>query len=306
MHKKIDIKKIKLIFFLFFLTLFLSPKKVLGQNAISLSITPPIFEAMIQPGKEVKQIYSITNNGGDTLVTPKIYYFETSDENGNVELTESEAPEWVKYDKNPFNLKFQDSKQFNVLISPPEDSEETDHFLTLIFESTAPADILGQNSIFYKTQIGTNILLTISKDGNPKKNAQIIKFSAPYVVDSLFGEINYEIIVRNIGNSYWKPNGKIILDNNKVLKVAPLNVLSGKTRNLTCLENESLIDCKIDDNLKIGKNEATLEFTIDEDPKVYKEKVTTYVFPFTYLIIGIIILTTIKVRGIFKVWRKRK
>ncbi len=116
-------------------------KPVYAQNAISLSITPPLFEAIIQPGKEVKQIYTITNNGGDTLVVPKIYYFEATDENGNISLTEDEAPEWVKYSKEPFNLKFQDSKQFTVLISPPEDSEEIDHFLTLVFENTVPTDI---------------------------------------------------------------------------------------------------------------------------------------------------------------------
>lgn len=289
------------IFFYFKLT-----SQVEAQNAISLSVTPPILEAMVMPGKEIKQVYSLTNSGGDTIITPKIYYFETSDDNGNVSLTDTEAPEWVKYDKSPFNLKFQDEKQFTVLISPPEDAEEIDYFLTLVFESTAPTDILGQNAIFYKTQIGTNILLTISKDGSPQKGAQIVEFQAPKIIDSVLGEISYKVIVRNIANSYWKPNGKIILEGNKSLKLAPLNVVSGGTRQIRCIENEAIVDCKVKGNLKIGQNKSTIEFSIDDDPKVYKETVNTFVFPFIYLFVAIALLTIAKVQGIFNIWRKRK
>lgn len=275
-----------------------------AQSAISLSVSPPLFEAIIQPGKEVKQIYTITNNGGDTVITPKILYFETENDSGNVELTENESPEWVKYDKTPFNLEYQESKQFTILVSPPEDAEEIDHFLTLVFENTVPTDILGQNAVFYKSQIGTNILLSISKDGNPKKSAEVVEFAAPLVVDSLF-PITYTLILANNGNSFWKPIGKINVGQEN-LKLAEQNVLSGNDRKISCLENETLISCELKDKFLIGKYTANLEFTIDEDPKVYKAKATTYVFPFIHTAIVIMLLTLIKFRRILNIWQKRK
>lgn len=279
--------------------------EVHAQSAISLSVSPPLFEAVVMPSKEVKQIYTVTNNGGDTIITPKILYFETENDFGNVVLTEDEAPEWVRYDKEPFSLKYQENKQFTVLISPPEDAEEIDHFLTLVFESTAPTDILGQNAVFYKSQIGTNILLSISKDGNPKKSAKIIEFTAPFIIDSIY-PISYNLTLSNNGNSFWKPNGKIIINNQKNLNLAPQNVLSGNSRKLNCINDEILSECTFKGSLLAGKYQADLEFTIDEDPKIYKQSATTYVFPFTYLGIGILLLTTYKIRGILKVWRKGK
>ncbi|MDO8340693.1 MAG: hypothetical protein Q7T59_01840, partial [Candidatus Woesebacteria bacterium] len=102
-------KKYKLVTILSLLSLifsiFLSNNIVNAQNAISLSITPPIFEVMIKPGKEVRQVFSIENLGGDTILTPKVVYFVPSDENGNVDLTENLAPDWIMYDKNPFAIK---------------------------------------------------------------------------------------------------------------------------------------------------------------------------------------------------------
>lgn len=300
------IQKVSLILLVFTILLYICPKSTNAQAAISLSITPPLFEATIQPGKEVKQIYTISNNGGDTLITPKIVYMEPEGLNGNVNLTENEAPDWVRYDKEPFNLSFQSDKQFTVLISPPEGVEEIDHFLTLIFESTTPTDVLGQNATFYKSTIGTNILLTISKDGNPKKSAEIVKFDGPNLIDYHFGKIKYDLVLKNNGNSFWKPIGKIIFNDSESLKLAELNVLSGNSRKISCIQNESLTECEINKNFKLGKNKSNIEFTIDEDPKVYKQELITYIFPFSYLGIILIFLTLIKIGWIFKIWQRKK
>ncbi len=279
---------------------------VYAQNAISLSITPPLFELMIQPGKEVKQIYTITNDGGDTILTPRIVYFENLDEEGNVSLIGSTAPpEWVKYNKNPISLKNGAKTNFNVIFSPPIDTEETDHFLTLVFSTGEPVDILDQNSSLYKTEIGTNILVTVSKDGNPKKSAEIVEFKAPRVIDSLFGKIEYIIKLRNNGNSYWKPNGKII-SGAETLNLAQVNVISGSTRRISCLENENLISCELKNKYPIGKITSSLEFLVDDDPKVYKLEAVTYAFPLSLVFLVLFLLTMYRPRGIFKIWQRRK
>lgn len=280
-----------------------SAEKVVAQT-IGLSVSPPIFEIMIQPGKEVKQIFTLTNLGGDTTITPKITYFEPSDDIGNINLTEDLGPNWVMYDKTAFKLKGQEKFDFEVSFIPSTDSPEIDHFLTLTFETSESVDLLNQNSSNIKSQIGANILLTVSKDGNPKKSAEIVDFTAPKIVDSLFGKISYQIKLKNNGNSYWKPNGKIIV-NDEIIAIAPLNILSGYSRNISCINDQTLINCDLKGRFRLGKITAKLEFSIDEDPKIYQKEATSYSFPFSILGFLIVFLTTIKPRLIFKLWPRK-
>lgn len=284
----------------------LFPKKVSAQSAISLSITPPIVEVMIAPGKSTKQTFTISNDGGNTLISPKIVYFTPSDTAGNVDLTEDIAPDWVKYDKTPFSLNAGQKHDFKISIEPPTDAEEIDHFLTLVFENDVPTDILGQTSTLFTSQIGSNILLTLSKDGNPKKSAEIIEFTAPKIIDSMFGKIKYKIELKNNGNSFWKPNGKIITENN-LPKLAPQNILSGYSRQLKCIKDETLVNCELEKNKIIGIIKSNLEFQLDNDSKIYKAEAVTYSFPFiATAIIVMTLLTSFNRRWIFKIWRKGK
>lgn len=293
-----------LVFICIYLYLFVFIGNSNAQDAISLSVSPPLFELTIQPGKSIKQIFNITNLGGDTIITPKITYFEPADEIGNINLTEDLSPDWVIYDKKPFKLNGQAKLDFEVKFSPSDESPETDHFLTLVFETNEAVNLLNQNSTNYKSRIGTNILLTISKDGNPKKSAEIVEFSAPKFVDSLYA-IRYTLILANNGNSFWKPNGKIIV-NDEILKLAPQNILSGNSRIINCIDNENLINCKLKSKFRIGKIVSKLEFSIDEDAKIYQMEAVTYVFPFSILVIFLTLLTTLKFKSILILWRKIK
>ncbi|HLD92083.1 MAG TPA: hypothetical protein VI795_01665 [Patescibacteria group bacterium] len=283
---------------------FLFAKDVDAQ-AISLSVSPPIFELMIQPGKEVKQIFTVTNLGGDTTITPKIIYFEPADDLGNINLTDDLSPNWVIYDKEPFKLRGQEKFDFDVRFLPPSDTPEIDHFLTIIFETSESVDLLNQNSSNFKSQIGANILLTVSIDGNPKKSAEIIEFTAPKIIDSLFGKIIYTVKLKNDGNSYWKPNGKIIVDD-EIINIAPQNILSGYTRNISCINDQTLINCNLKDKFYLGKITAKLEFSIDEDPKIYQKEAISYSFPFSILGFLIFLLTIIRQRIIFKLWPRKR
>lgn len=300
-------RKIKIIavFAIFTIINLRSVSSVNAQSALSFSVSPPITEITIQPGKEIKQTYVLQNNGGDIILKPRIVYFVPSDEFGNVELTQNSAPSWVKYDSEPFNLKFEGQKTFNVIFNVPSDESEVDHYLTLVFESDKAVDLIGQTSSFYKTEIGSNIIVSVSKDGNPKKSAEIVKFSGNRFVDSLFGKIEYDVVIKNNGNSYWKPNGKISINNNNSIKIAPLNILSGKQRIISCIENEELKKCIFDKKYLFGKVVSTLEFRIDENSNIYRQSITTIAFPFSLIIILLILLTLTRFKGIFNIWRKR-
>lgn len=305
MHLKIKltIKSLLITFLVIFFTL--TNYKAVKAQDISLSISPPLLEVVIMPGKEFKQTYTIQNNGSDKIMRTKIVYFVPSDRFGNVNLTDTEAPSWIKYDKGDFLIKNQEQKTFNVSIFPDSEVNETDHFLTIVFETLESADVLNQNSTFYKTEIGSNILVSVSKDGNPKKSAEIIEFKAPKIIDSIF-PITYSVILANNGNSFWKPNGKITINDKESIKLAPLNILSNYSRTISCLTGQDLVECISKQQFNFGKVTSSLEFVIDDDTKVYKSQVTTYAFPFIYLSILIFILTLTYKQFIFKICKSAK
>ncbi len=267
------------------------PFDIYAQDPLSISVTPPIYEVMIQPGKEITQVFSVTNLGGKTTLKPKIVYFEPSDLLGNVKITDKLAPDWIKFDPLPISLDQGQSHEFIVLISPSVDVPETDHNITILFETATAQDLLKDNSAFYNAQIGANILLSISIDGKPKKNAETVSFNAPFIVDWLM-PVNYEVTLANSGNSFWKPIGKININEDEILNLAPLNILSGYSRYIPCINGENLIDCTSSKKILIGIKKANLEFILDDDPQIYGKEVTTVVFPFS-LLFGIIIIVTV-------------
>lgn len=289
--------KHKIIIIIVGLLLLLTPMPAKAQSAISLSISPPITEVLIQPGKEFKQDFTISNQGGKTTLNPKIVYFYPADEDGNVSLTEKPAPEWIRYHSDSFTLESGESKNFSVLISPPENTEEIDHYLSLVFETNSPTDLLYQNSTLYTAKIVSNILISVTKDGNPKKSAQIVIFNAPKLVDSLFGKIDYEVNLRNNGNGFWKPIGKITTAS-QTLNLAPQNILSGSKRNILCVKEENLKKCFLDEKPFWGKLTSKLEFSTDENGQIYQAVISTFIFPFSLLgasglIFALIVLTKI-------------
>lgn len=275
-------------FFLYAITYTLFPKEAIAQ-AIGLSVSPPLFELTVKPGKEVKELFTLTNLGGDAIVTAKIVYFIPSGNFGEIETTENPAPEWIIYNKEAFYLKSREKNDFQVIFSPPAEAAEGDHFLTLLFETAQPVDLLGQSSSSYSSRIGTNILLTISKDGNPQKSAEIINFSAPRIVDSFLSSIGYSLILANNGSSFWKANGKIIVGD-ETLNLAPQNILSGHSRNVSCLDNQNLIECKLKNKFRLGKITSKLEFSIDDEPKIYQKEIVTYALPFSLSMMTFIVI----------------
>lgn len=305
------ISKGKVITFLiiFLCAMYFTLNTVKAQE-ISLSISPPLLEVTIAPKKEYRHVFTITNSGGSAILKPKIVYFEPTGDLGQVQTTDLEAPDWVRYSKEDIVLNTNEKRDFAILITPPENLEESDHFLTLLLTTDTPSDLnIGQNTSLYQAEIGANILITISNDGKPKKEAVISNFSAPKYVDSIFGKIIFDVSIKNIGSSYIKPLGSIKTNNNDFLKLAEVNVLPNHMRTIPCVKDSEISNCTIKNPPMFGKLIATLEFTVDEEPKVYKQQAVTYLFPFYLsglISMVLILLTRLKTKIIFKIWRKRK
>ena len=307
-------KRIKTIFglaALFNLFVFFSPQNVFAQS-INLSVTPPLTEIVIAPGKSIKQKLTITNSGSLLTVNPKIFFFYPIDENGNVEIdTQREIPSWIKYDTTGFDLPGNTSREIEYSIAPPSDTNEEDYFLTFVFETTEGKDLLGQSQVSYKTKIASNILVSISKDGVINKDLKIDSFTYPKIVDSLFNKINYKVVLKNGTRSFQKPKGYIYLSGfsqSKKIKLGEVNIIPQKERSIPCVDNEEVVNCSFSSMFLIGKYTHLLEFRSDDDGKVVKEVGQTYAIPFSIVaFLSTLVVLTLKGKTIiFNLWKRAK
>ena len=277
---------------------------------ISLAITPPILEVMIQPGKEITQNYLISNNGSETPLKISIVPFSPSDEYGNVKFADLtnyndiNLLNWFKIGGMPLDenqklfLPRGGNQEIILTISPPSDAPEGDYYLTLLF-ATDSSGIIGGQATHTQAQIGANILLTVSQDGNPRKDAQITLFSAPKIIDSL-GQIVYIVKIKNTGSAFFKPIGKIninhLFGSEETLTLAPQNILASSIREIPCTKDEQLIRCSLTKKVLFGIYTGNLKFQLDDSKESFEASTTTIAFPFSIvaaLIIVFIITRTI-------------
>ena len=305
----INSKLTKLALLVFFLMAF-SFKNTLAQS-LSLSITPPLTELTIQPGRQYVQNYQLTNNGEtDEIVLVHLVPFIPADNFGNAELLLDDLEtnyqlfsSWFRLNQpninfgEVFTLEHGKSQHLALVVNPPVDAVETDYYFTLLF-ITQPNESTGITETQSTATIGTNILLTISEDGVADSKAAIQKFSAPVIVDSLIGDLIYTLVIKNYGSSFFKPTGKINIimkpgSNSTDLTIAPQNILAKSTRQIHCLEGEKLIECKIDKPI-IGLLKTTAEFNTDNEGVLIKESTTTLVFPFSIIFSIILAILLLK------------
>jgi len=286
-------------------------------QTLGLSISPPIDEVMIIPGKAITQTFTITNDGNDGMASIYIVPFKADGENGNVDLDEKNAitnsspyASWFSLSSpvNNFGEKFYmasgQRQDVIVKISPASDAAEKDYYFTLLYEldNTIPGGIvpIGPTN---QARIGTNLLISLSKDGEPNKVLNLVEFSAPTIIDSL-GELRFNIKIGNFGSYVFKPNGEIVIKptfgNSETLKIAPLNIISDSIRNIPCLENEETVICESKNKVLVGIYKTTLTVSADNQDLPQKKTITTIAFPFS-LIVG-----TILVVAVYKILKKPK
>jgi hypothetical protein len=282
-------------------SLLLNPGTAFAQE-VALSISPPITELTIQPGKSYSQTFSVTNDGVPVVIIPKIFPFVPFDAQGHAELIEdpnsiNAFSNWFSFDPSPVSLTTTASHSFIVKISPPANISERDYYFTFIAEVQNDNN-LGITSSQAQTRIGANLLLTISKDGNPQKKASIIEFSALKLIDSFSG-LTYKILIGNSGFSFFKPVGKITADQifgaTTVLNLAPLNILVGGTRDISCIQEQDLVPCNLPGKFLIGVYRSNLSFTVDGSGENIEKQIYTIAFPFSITLGLITIFITYRI-----------
>ena len=279
-----------------------STVKNISAQTISLSISPPILEAVIKPGEKIEQTYLIENSGSDTIISIDIYEFKEADKTGVAKIGKSlkeydplnfkswfeiKEPKTIPGEK--IKLAAKEKKEIKLSITPPENIENGDYYFTLVFRTELDDVFIKPESkaAISQAEIGSNILLTITKDGIINPKPEIKEFKAPKIIDSFLGKLEYEIEIANKGNSFFKPVGKITITSSLgekyVLNLAPQNIIANSSRKINCIRDEQIIPCQVPTKIFLGPYKATLMFQT-EDKKVYEK--TTKSFGIPIIILG--------------------
>lgn len=279
----------RLVIFLALFTLsLLSPKSCLAQT-FSLSIHPPILEAMLQPGKKIIYTFDLENHSSSSLsLTPRIVPFEAQGDQGHIRFTNEETPSFfsllnshIAFDQ-PFSLEAGQKIQLVVRIAVPQNQPEGDYYQTLLVEQSSSQEQVGNISQSLGV-VGTNILLTVSQSGQPQRSLEIDSFTIPgayfnQFVDS-FDLVNFDLILKNTGQAFIKPEGRIFVSSQnkeedfQEIKIRPDNILPGTNRQMQCLEKP----CFFKPPQLIGSYRARFEFVLDG--KKYQSAISFWVFP---------------------------
>ena len=260
---KFKIRKIFILFFLLTLLFFYTTKKILAQQ-ISLSLSPPLIETVIKPGKSILIAYTIVNYADPVILSAKVLPFEPKNNLGQIKIKEEfEGPIRFSLDNShlklnqSFFLKTNEKEQLLLRLRVPEGAKEGDYYYTLIVESQPVTTQLEKSASFAKASIGANILITVTESGKIEIKPKIVLFEVlPRFRFSFFGKkINFFdstdsipliLTIENQGKNLIKPEGEIILRGNfgekAKFNLIPQNILSQSQRLIQATPSAE-IDC---------------------------------------------------------------
>jgi len=273
----------------------LSPCSVRAQS-LSLSIAPPVVEIMIKPGKTITQTIKIANGGESTIVTPLLREYTLNGLQDNPNFTRDT---WIEilnrdlaFDKS-FFLKTGEERQVVLKISPPKDLAEKDYFRVLLF-TTKPVIPFDYSQSSISQSIGSLILINVTSSGMKNKAAEISAFQIPKIVDS-FSPLETRILLKNTGDTYFRPLGNITLKGligQTDFALNPNLFLPGETKLLTVDEVPYAKDNQTLSlpGIYLGKYTLTTTFTLDEGTIKISQTKTFYAIPWKGMAIFLLIL----------------
>jgi len=300
----------------FLVTLIIS-SAALAQT-FSLSVSPPLLEVLIKPGKTITQVYQVTNQSDkDIILTAWMVPFEASDEQGNIHLIFDKALfdksiNWFSLqnaDKElavPFTLKAGQSEELVLKIKVPPKAQEKDYYYTLIIKNTPQILTTGQIRSVASGIIGSNILLSVSPTGEPPTDLEIDQFSLrrflllTNLVDS-FDLVSFKAVIKNKSQHFSKMTGKIILKDSRgqllrQLALFPNNILSQTKREAVCTDAPT---CDLPRSWLFGRYQATL-FTTNQEGTAEK---SFFFFVLPVRATGLLLITLLLALVVLKFFR---
>lgn len=286
-----------------------------NAQSLALSISPPLLEVMIKPGKSITQVYKLTNNGEPTVVTLRIMELGPNgikDEAGFMPSDSEGGPEeWITIISNdirlskPFLLEKEKSAEFLIRVAPREGTKQQDYYRALVVTTDIRPQTDTTMTSFVES-IASPILVTVTSSGVLNKAAQIAKFDVPAVLDS-FDALSAHAEVKNTGTTYFRTQGKMTLTGmvgKGSFDLIPYAVLSGETKKIIVTTDNPQGKSLLLPGFYLGKYQLLLEFSLDGGKEKVSAVKTFYAVPWKAGVILILFILGIKLLKSLKLFKK--
>jgi len=257
--------KTKFILSIVFFILICLAKPVWAADDFSLGVYPPILEIWAKPGQSATAKLRLYNKGNATSF--RVYPVPSfpADELGNIVIATSETINeekdkekfrflsWVavfeeKNEVNEVEVKKDGTKDLDLVISVPSETNEREYFFTLLFEAV-PVVRRTSNASYAVGRVGANVILTVSGEKEYKVYGEIKEFSAPKFIEG--GPVPFTVRVENVGKNHFKADGRVVIydmlgKKAGEVKILPAIILPDSTRRLIDYESFETIQNKKD------------------------------------------------------------
>jgi hypothetical protein len=258
-----------------------------SPNAITISISPPVFELSANPGERIRNNIRVTN----LSETPQEIFvdkrnFTALGEEGGVDLTEDDTSyslsKWIGVNKERVTIPAKKAETFQFTISVPANAEPGGHFGSLVFKTQAKELPEGQAGASVGQEVGALLLVKVA--GDIHEQVGVASFGAQ---SGLYdrGPVTFETRTENTGNVHLKPRGTITITNMFGGEVATLqlderNVLPDAIRKVDTEWNDS--------SLRFGRYTATLSLVYGSEGTIVNSSTSFFIIP--YKLISIILV----------------
>ncbi|MFH2085861.1 MAG: hypothetical protein ABII21_03710 [bacterium] len=148
-------------------------------QSVSLSVSPPVIEMIIAPGKSVTQSFTLDTQGEEVSITPTLHKAIPVDSMGHVLVD----PKPLDLKTLPLAIKISGPDTSPTLTFTAENTDKAaDVYLALVFEATSPTPL--NKSTTTTPAISALILATVNPTGVIPINLEIKDFSPPLIHDS--------------------------------------------------------------------------------------------------------------------------
>jgi hypothetical protein len=307
MRKYINSFSIKFISIVIFSVVILTGQAVFAQGAgdqgegQALEIGPPVISRSVDPGSSLELSISLRNVSQNTLVVKsQINDFIAGGEDGTPKLLLEDGEsspfsiiKWVA-PLSDLTLEPKELADLRVKVTVPANASPGGYFGIVRFTATAPE--LQDTGVSLSASLGSLIFIGVSGEANEELSLESFETINPSNTGSLFEYTPVEFAVRlkNTGNIYEQPTGKITITDmfdNKVgvvnVNLAKNNILPQSTRKFDQLLLDNTV---IGDKMLFGKYTADLKITYGADNKELSSTLTFWVIPYKLIAIIIVLL----------------
>lgn len=208
------------IFLIFLLLFFIAPvATVLAADAVTLSVSPTLFEMSAAPSQEWKSTVRVINvNDFDLTVYTDVVNFAPKGEGGDglflpVFANETQGKtlaEWVRISREPIVIPKQQSIDIPFSVLVPADANPGGHFAAIIVGTKPPIMEPGAPRVQTSQMVTSLFFVRIAGDVVESGSIREFTTTKSFLTKP---EVNFELRFENNGNVHLQPQGDIRIYN---------------------------------------------------------------------------------------------